>query len=136
MGLAPEKEGYFKMSRSIFIRTGSIEVEAELVDNATSDAIWDVLPLESQTNTWGQEIYFSIPVDIEPENGQEVVSAGDIAYLPPRKAFCIFFGPTPASLGNEIRAASNVNVFGKVTSDLDILCSVSEGEKISAEKVE
>ncbi|MFC1955910.1 cyclophilin-like fold protein [Chloroflexota bacterium] len=124
------------MSRRIFIRTGSTEVEAELVDNATSDAIWEVLPLESKANTWGQEIYFSIPVDIEPENGQEVVSASDIAYWPPGKAFCIFFGPTPASRGNEIRAASNVNVFGKVTSDLDILRSVSDGEKICVEKVE
>ncbi len=124
------------MSRKIFIRTGSIEVEAELVDNATSDAIWGVLPLESKANTWGQEIYFSIPVDIEPENGQEVVSVGDIAYWPPGKAFCIFFGPTPASRGNEIRAASNVNVFGKVTSDLDILRSVSDREKIFVEKVE
>jgi uncharacterized protein len=124
------------MSRRIFIRTGSIEMEAELVDNATSDAIWKALPLESMANTWGQEIYFSIPVDIELENGQEVVGAGDIAYWPTGKAFCIFFGTTPASRGNEIRAASKVNVFGKVTSDLDILRRVSGGEKIFVEKVE
>ena len=124
------------MSRRIFIRTGSMEVEAELVDNATADAIWKALPLESAANTWGQEIYFSIPVNIELENGQEVVNAGDIAYWPPGKAFCIFFGPTPASRGNEIRAASKVNVFGKVTSDLDILDRVSDGETIFIEKVE
>lgn len=124
------------MSRRIFIRTGSIEMEAELVDCATSDAIWKALPLEGMVNTWGQEIYFSIPVSIGLENGQEVVSAGDITYWPPGKAFCIFFGPTPASRGNEIRAASKVNVFGKVTSGLDILGRVSDGEKILIEKEE
>ena len=124
------------MSKSISIRTGSIEVEAELVDNATSDAIWKALPLESVVNTWGQEIYFSIPVTTELENGQEVVGAGDIAYWPPGKAFCIFFGPTPASRGDEIRATSKVNVFRKVIGDLEILRRVSGGEKIFVEKVE
>ena len=124
------------MSKRISIRTGSIEVEAELVDNATSDAIWKALPLESVVNTWGQEIYFSIPVTMELENGQEVVSEGDIAYWSPGKAFCIFFGPTPASRGHEIRAASKVNVFGKVVGDLEVLRRVSDGEKIFVEKVE
>ena len=123
------------MGKRISIRAGSIEVEAELVANATSDAISEALPIESVANTWGQEIYFSIPVTVELENGEEVVSAGDIAYWPPGKAFCIFFGPTPASRGNEIRAASQVNVFGKVTSDLEILRRISDGEKIFVQKV-
>ena len=124
------------MSKRISIRTASIEVEAELVDNATSGVIWKALPFESVVNTWGQEIYFSIPVTTELENGQEVVSEGDIAYWPPGKAFCIFFGPTPASRGNEIRAASKVDVFGKVVGDLKVLRRVSDGEKIFVEKVE
>jgi hypothetical protein len=124
------------MSRKISIRTGSIEVEGELIENATADAIWNALPIESSANTWGQEIYFSIPVNLESENGQEVVNAGDIAYWPPGKAFCIFFGPTPASRGGEIWAASKVNVFGKVSSELDILRRVSDGEKILIKKVE
>ena len=68
------------MSKRISIHTGSIQVEAELVDNATSEAIWKALPLESVANTWGQEIYFSIPVTVELEKGQEVVGEGDIAY--------------------------------------------------------
>jgi hypothetical protein len=124
------------MSRKISIRTGSIEVEGELIENTTAYAIWKALPIESSANTWGQEIYFNIPVNLELENGQEVVNAGDIAYWPPGKAFCIFFGPTPASRGSEIRAASKVIVFGKVSSDLDILRRVSDGEKIFVEKVE
>ncbi len=124
------------MSNRVSIRTGSIEVKAELVDNATSNAIWEALPLESVVNTWGHEIYFSIPVTVELENGKEVVNAGDIGYWPPGKAFCIFFGPTPASRGDEIRAASKVNVFGKVIGDLEILLRVEDGEKIFVERVE
>jgi hypothetical protein len=68
------------MSKRISIRTGSIVVEAELVENKTSNAIWEALPLESVVNTWGEEIYFSIPVSVGPGNGQEIVNAGDIAY--------------------------------------------------------
>ena len=123
------------MSKRISIRTGSLAIEAELIDNATSSIIWESLPLESVVNTWGQEIYFSIPVTVELENGKEVVNAGDIGYWPPGKAFCIFFGPTPASRGDEIRAASKVNVFGKVIGDLEILLRVEDGEKIFVERV-
>lgn len=122
------------MSKRISIRTGSIVVEAELIENKTSKAIWEALPLDSVVNTWGEEIYFSIPVSVEPENGQEIVNAGDIAYWLPGKAFCIFFGPTPASQGSEIRAASKVNVFGRLTGDPGILRRVTDGEKISVEK--
>ncbi|MFC2017832.1 cyclophilin-like fold protein [Chloroflexota bacterium] len=122
------------MSKKFSIRTDSITVEAELIDSKTSSVIWESLPLKGTVNTWGLEIYFSIPVTTELENGQEVVSAGDIAYWPPGKAFCIFFGPTPASQGNEIRAASKVNVFGKLAGDPDILRQVKGGEKIVIEK--
>ena len=124
------------MKRKVSIRIGFIKLEAELIDNATSDAIWRVLPLESVVNTWGEEIYFIIPVTVGLENGQEVVSSGDVAYWPPGKAFCIFFGATPASLGNEIRPASKVNVFGKVAGDIEALRHVSDGEKIFVKKVE
>ena len=122
------------MTRKISIRTDSITVDAELIDSMTSNTIWESLPLEGTVNTWGLEIYFVIPVTAELEDGREVVSAGDIAYWPPGKAFCIFFGPTPASRGMEIRAASKVNVFGKLTGDPDTLRLVKDGEKISIQK--
>ena len=89
------------------------------------------MPIEGQVNTWGDEIYFSIGENIELEkNADEVVSMGDLAYWPPGKAFCIFFGTTPASHGNDIRAASPVNVFGKVVGDPTVLKQVSSGAKI------
>ena len=77
------------MHRKIEIRTGSTIVEAELIDNATSDAIWEALPFDGVVNTWGKEIYFTIPVSVELQNGREVLNAGDIAYWPPGKA-CAF----------------------------------------------
>lgn len=122
------------MNRVIAIQTNKINVKAEINDTRTSDVIWQALPVKSTVNTWGEEIYFSIPFDAEPENRQEVVEAGDIGYWPPGKAFCIFFGPTPASRGDEIRAASPVNIFGKVIGDPRVFTSVKSGETISINK--
>jgi hypothetical protein len=122
------------MARRISIRTDSSTVEADLIDNRTADAIWEALPFDSVANTWGDEIYFAVPVTLELENGREVVEAGDIAYWPPGKAFCAFFGPTPVSKGDEIRAASEVTVFGRLVGDPGVLRSVKAGEKIFVEK--
>ena len=122
------------MTRKIIIQAGSITAEAELVENKTANAIWEALPINSTVNTWGNEVYFAIPVTVTSENGQEVVTVGDIAYWPPGKAFCIFFGPTPASRGNEIRAASAVNVFGKLVGDSKVFSAVRDGQKISVDR--
>ena len=124
------------MNRVITIKTNEINVKAEINDTKTADVIWQALPVRSTVNTWGEEIYFGIPVDAEPENGQEVVEAGDIGYWPPGKAFCIFFGPTPASRGDEIRAASPVNVFGKVIGDSQVFKAVKNGDTIAIDKAE
>jgi len=103
--------------REVKINIGGVGAYAELNDSETAKAIWEALPFESHGSTWGDEIYFSIPVQAKAENPKSVVEAGDIAYWPPGSAFCIFWGPTPASHGNEIRPASPVNVFGKLTGD-------------------
>jgi hypothetical protein len=123
------------MNRIIAIETDKINVKAEINDTKTADIIWQALPIQSTVNTWGEEIYFSIPVDAEPENGREVVEAGDIGYWPPGKAFCIFFGLTPASKSDEIRAASPVNIFGKVIGDARVFNAVKSGATISIDKI-
>ena len=112
------------------------EVEAELTDEnpETAKAIWEALPLEARANTWGDEIYFSIPVSIEAENLKAVVDLGDLGYWPPGNAFCIFFGPTPMSRGDEIRPASPVNVFGRVIGDPKVFKAVRGGEKVKLER--
>ena len=70
---------------------------------------------------------------LELETGQEVVEMGDLGYWPPGRAFCIFFGTTPASQGDEIRPASAVTVVGKVQGEVTTLKQVSDGEKVSIE---
>jgi uncharacterized protein len=123
------------MEKKIRIITGELKVEAELNDSKTAQVIWDALPIESNNNLWGEEIYFSIPVKAGQEEGaREVVSAGELGYWPPGHAFCIFFGPTPASRGHEIRAASAVNIIGKVSSDPNVFRKAKDGTKITVEK--
>jgi len=124
------------MGRVIRITAGAVEQLAEMNDTATASAIWDALPIEAYGNTWGDEIYFSIPVHCDYENAQEVVGMGDIAYWPPGSAFCIFFGPTPASRGSEIRPASAVNVFGRLKEDPKEFKSVSSGQRVVIERAE
>jgi len=124
------------MGKKIKIIAGDIECMGELMDTYTAEAIWKALPIVGKVNTWGDEIYFSIPVKMGPENPSEVVSEGDLGYWPPGKAFCIFFGPTPASRGNEIRPASPVNVFGKIVGDPKVFKKVSDNAKIKIEKAE
>jgi hypothetical protein len=118
--------------RKITIKAGSVTVTALLNDSPTASLIWEALPIESLASTWGDEIYFSIPVrtDLDPDS-REVLEAGELGYWPTGNAFCIFFGPTPASRGDEIRAASAVNIIGRVESDPLIFKAVESGEAVT-----
>lgn len=122
--------------KKITITAEGLKVDASLNDSKTGQKIWDALPIEGSVNTWGDEIYFSIPVDVGLENAKVVVSEGDLGYWPPGNAFCIFFGTTPVSRGNEIRAASPVNIFGKIIGDPKVFKKASSGAKIIIEKGE
>jgi len=124
------------MGKKIRILASELKVEAELNESKTAHLIWEALPIEAKVNLWGREIYFAIPVKTGLETGsREVVSVGELGYWPTGHAFCIFFGPTPASQGEEIRAASRVNIIGKVLSDPKVFRKVKEGSKITLEKV-
>ena len=122
------------MDRTIVIRVGGIVLEAILNDSNTANTIWDALPIKAHANTWGDEIYFAIPVEVELEQGQDIVNIGDLGYWPVGKAFCIFFGLTPMSSGNEIRPASAVNVFGKILGDAIVLRGISSGTEVFVDK--
>ena len=120
---------------TIKIRAGSLEVHAQLNDGPTAKLLWEALPIEGRANRWGDEIYFSIPVKTGSEPGaQEDVEVGDLGYWPPGHAFCIFFGPTPASSGNRPRAASPVNLLGRVSGDAARFRAVKDGEKVILER--
>jgi len=116
------------MGQRVTITAGAVTVEAELFDTPTAEKITAALPIEGSVNRWGGEIYFTVPIDAAAEpDGRDVLQAGELGYWPPGKAFCVFFGPTPASNGDEIRAASNVNVFGKVIGDMSSLWDIDDG---------
>ena len=119
------------MGRKIRIKVGTIEAAAELNDTRTAQAIWETLPINGRVNLWGDEIYFSIPLSLELELGQELVSIGDLGYWPQGNAFCIFFGPTFISQGDEIRPASPVTVFGKVVGNAGLFKQVASGTEIT-----
>ncbi len=122
------------MVRRIRIAASSIHVVAELNDTKTAEAIWEALPIRASVRLWGEEIYFPIPVSLELEEGQEVVNIGDLGYWPQGNAFCIFFGATPISRGEEIRPASAVSVFGKVIDEPIRLRNVASGAEIIVER--
>ncbi len=124
------------MARRLKIGAGGVTAFAELNDSRTADAIWKALPIDARASTWGDEIYFSIPVECAPESPREVVEMGDLGYWPPGSAFCIFFGPTPASRGDEVRPASPVNVVGRLRGDAKVFKAVRAGTKVTIERID
>jgi len=122
------------MDRAIRIVAGSVSATARLNDSKTAHAIWEALPFEAPGETWGDEVYFGIGVTAALESPREVVDAGDLGYWPPGRAFCIFFGPTPMSRGDEIRPASPVNVVGKVIGDARVFKKLSAGTRVRVER--
>lgn len=124
------------MATQIRITAGDVRTTATLNDAGPALAVAAALPIEATANTWGDEIYFGIPVDAGLEAGQEVVELGDLGYWPPGRAFCIFFGRTPASRGDEIRPASSVTVIGRVEGDATVFKQVASGTAITIEREE
>ena len=122
------------MDRAIRITAGAVSAEARLNDSKTAGAIWDALPIEAKGQTWGDEIYFDIGLTAPPEQARDVVDVGDLAYWPPGQAFCIFFGRTPASRGDECRAASPVNVVGMIVGDARMFTKVRSGSRVTIER--
>ena len=120
--------------RAIKITAGSVTVSASLNVTDTAATIWDALPIEASASTWGDEIYFAIPVSAGEEMGQEVVELGDLGYWPPGSAFCMFFGPTPMSRGDEIRPARPVTVIGRMHGDPTVLKRVPSGAPVLIER--
>ena len=114
------------MSKDITINVGGTVIEAELGDGPTAQKVWDALPIEARGNTWGDEIYFSIPVQAGEEPGAvPEVDEGDLAYWPPGSALCIFFGQTPYS---------PVEILGTVDGDETEFAEATDGAIVRVEK--
>jgi uncharacterized protein len=121
------------MPRPIRITAGSVTLDAELNDSPAAAAIAAALPIEAKGQTWGDEIYFDIGLALAAQAPREVVDLGDLGYWPPGQAFCIFFGPTPMSRGDEIRPASPVEVVGRVVGDARAFTRVRAGSRVRIE---
>ena len=123
--------------KTMTISVEHISLLAELNESLTAQKIWDALPIEGRANTCGDEIYFEIPVVLEQEpDARADVEVGELGYWPVGQAFCIFFGPTPVSSGNQPRAASPVNVFGRIVGDATVLRSVQDGARVRITRAE
>lgn len=114
----------------ITITTGKIRLMGWLNDTKTAALIVEQLPISGHANRWGDEIYFTTPLQTGEESPTGVVRLGDIAYWPPGQAMCVFFGKTPVGQGNEIRPYSPVTVIGHIEDDLSPLKQVKEGDSI------
>jgi hypothetical protein len=124
------------MPTQIQIIAGTVKFKAELNDCPTSQAILKALPIRANGNRLEGEIYFTIPIkaQVEKDNSRDVLEAGELGYWPTGSAFCIFFGKTPVSKGTEIRAASEVNILGKIIGDVSTLWDVADGAEVMIEK--
>ena len=112
------------MRRELKITAGGLEAKVWLNDTDTASKVCAILPITSEVNVWGEEIYFAIPVKTGLEDARETVDLGDIAYWPQGNALCIFFGRTPVSEGDEIRPVSPVNIIGRIEGDRALLHSL------------
>jgi len=109
------------------------EVEAIIYDNTTGIDIRSLLPIENSISLWGDEIYFHLADEVKVDFVKDSVEKGDLAFWPEGNCMCIFFGRTPASIGDEIRPTSPVAVFGKVTGDLLVFKKAKAGDRIVIE---
>jgi hypothetical protein len=119
----------------ILFKTSKASIRSNLNDTQTAATIYNNLPIKSEISSWGEEIYFPIPVECSSENPTLEVEIGDIAYWPQGSCLCIFFGKTPASSDDKPKPASEVTIIGKIEGEISILRNFNSGDKIIVEKV-
>jgi hypothetical protein len=111
---------------------GDLTLEADLLDTPTAKAVAAALPIASSVLTWGEEVYFDVPLTVAREpNARAVIVPGEIAFWPQGPAIAIGFGRTPISKGNETRLASPCNVFAKAVGSVKVLAKVKTGAKVA-----
>src|SRR5947209_17733892 len=123
--------------RRIRFDFGSLTLDAELLDTPTARAIAAGLPISSSALTWGEEVYFEVPVKVATEQGaRAVVTPGEVAYWPDGHCIALGFGRTPISRGDETRLASPCNIFAKALADVKVLAKVRAGAKVQVTEIQ
>ncbi|HTP97097.1 MAG TPA: cyclophilin-like fold protein [Burkholderiales bacterium] len=113
------------------------EVTAHLEATPTAQKLFAALPCESSARTWGEEVYFELPVMVKLESdARQVVDPGTVCFWVQGSSLALPYGPTPASKGKECRLVTAVNVLGKLAGDARALSSVRDGDAIKVERVE
>jgi hypothetical protein len=117
---------------AVIITLGKVSLTVDTLDTPTAKAILASLPFSSSAKTWGEEVYFSTPVQARREaDAREVVQPGEIAFWVEGDGIAIGYGRTPLSRPGEIRLAARVNIWGKAREDVRALKGVREGERIT-----
>jgi uncharacterized protein len=115
---------------------GTLILDAELLDTPTAQAIASALPLTGSALTWGEEVYFEIPMRVAREpDARAVVTPGEIAYWPEGTAIALGFGRTPISKNDETRLAAPCNIFAKVLGDVKALAAIRAGAQVKVTKL-
>jgi hypothetical protein len=123
--------------RKLKLVIGRVTIAAELHETPTADAIWAATPFRSRARTWGQEVYFATPVRVEREvDARAVVEAGDLAFWVEGHCIAVGYGPTPVSIGDEIRLAAPTNIWGRALDDVRALRIVKDGDPIHLQRVD
>ena len=116
---------------------GTLTLEAELTETPTAKAVLAKLPYDARVMTWGEEVYFNVPVEVPREkDSRAVVTPGEVAYWPDGPCIALGFGRTPISNGDETRLASTCNIFGSIVGDAKSLAQVKAGAKVTVSRAD
>ena len=117
--------------KKAYIKTGLYDIRIKFFDTNTAKVIYSKLPIVSTINFWGNEVYFFTNLKIKLEdNARNIVKKGELAFWSQGDAVAIGYGPTPISKGNEIRLASDCNIWGVTEFDLEKLNNLENNQEI------
>jgi len=119
----------------IRISSGKTNFEVELAETPTARALLEAVPFESKAQTWGEELYFTTPVNakLEPD-AKQIVEPGTVCFWTEGDALALPYGRTPISSDERPKLASRCNILGRVEGDPKLLAKVRSGDPVKVER--